>query len=97
MPTYISLINYSQRGIEEVKESPNRLDAAKKIYEAPGGKLLQFYLVMGRYDVVVISEAPDDKAAAKTALIIGSKGAVRTETFRAFTEQEYRKIVAELP
>jgi uncharacterized protein with GYD domain len=52
---------------------------------------------MGRYDVVVMSEAPDDKAATKIALIIGSKGAVRTETFRAFTEEEYRKIVAELP
>jgi len=52
---------------------------------------------MGRYDVVVIGEAPDDKAAAKIALIIGSKGSVKTETFRAFTEDEYRKIVAGLP
>jgi len=97
MGTYISLVNYTQQGIEKVKESPHRLDAVKKVYEAAGGKLLQFYLVMGRYDVVVIGEAPDEKAAAKIALTIGSKGAVRTETFRAFTEDEYRKIIAELP
>jgi uncharacterized protein with GYD domain len=97
MPTYISLVNYTQQGIEKVKESPARLDAVRKVYEAAGGKLLQFYLVMGRYDVVVIGEAPDDKAVAKIALTIGSKGAVRTETLRAFTEDEYRKIVAELP
>jgi uncharacterized protein with GYD domain len=97
MGTYISLVNYTQQGIEKVKESPHRLDAVKKVYEAAGGKLLQFYLVMGRYDVVVIGEAPDEKAAAKIALTIGSKGAVRTETFRAFTEDEYRKIITELP
>jgi uncharacterized protein with GYD domain len=97
MPTYISLVNFTQQGIEKVKESPSRLDAVKKVYEAAGGKLLQFYLVMGRYDVVVVGEAPDDKAAAKIALMIGSKGAVRTETFRAFKEEEYRKIIAELP
>jgi uncharacterized protein with GYD domain len=97
MPTYISLVNYTQQGIEKVKESPARLDAARKAYEAVGAKLLQFYLVMGRYDIMVICEAPDDKTAAKLALMIGSKGALRTETFRAFTEDEYRNIVAELP
>jgi len=97
MPTYISLVNFTQQGIEKVKESPARFEAARKAYEAVGAKLLQFYLVMGRYDIVVICEGPDDKTATKLALMIGSKGALRTETFRAFTEDEYRKIVAELP
>ncbi len=97
MPTYISLVNFTQQGIEKIKESPARLDSVKKLYEAAGGKLLQFFLVMGRYDVVVIGEAPDDRAAAKIALTYGSKGAVRTETLRTFSEDEYRKIIAELP
>ena len=52
---------------------------------------------MGRYDVVVIGEVPDDRAAAKIALTYGSKGAVRTETPIAFSEDEYRRIIAELP
>jgi len=52
---------------------------------------------MGRYDIVTISEAPDDAAAAKAALTVGSAGNVTTETLRAFTEDEYREIVAALP
>ena len=54
-------------------------------------------MVMGQYDMVVIAESPDDETAAKLALAIGSQGAISTETLRAFTEDEYRKIIAELP
>jgi uncharacterized protein with GYD domain len=52
---------------------------------------------MGRYDVIVISEAPDDETATKLAMTIASAGALRTETFRIFTEDEYRKLISELP
>jgi uncharacterized protein with GYD domain len=58
--------------------------------------LRAFYLTTGRYDNVTISEAPDDMAAAKVALSVGSAGNVSTETLRAFTEDEYRQIVASL-
>lgn len=97
MPTYVTLYQWTQKGIENVKESPERLDAAKKAVEAMGGKLLGFYLVQGRYDMVAISEGPDDETAARTALAICSTGAVRSETMRAFTEDEYRKIISALP
>jgi len=53
--------------------------------------------VTGRYDMVIVSEAPNDDAIAKVALATGSKGSVRSETLRAFTEDEYRKIIAALP
>jgi uncharacterized protein with GYD domain len=52
---------------------------------------------MGQYDAVAISEAPSDEGYAGTLLAIGSAGAVRTETLRAFPEEDYRKIVAGLP
>lgn len=97
MPTYISLLRFTQQGVEKVKESPARLDAAKQAFRAMGGELKEFYLVMGQYDAVVVSEVPDDATAAKLALAIGSRGAIRTETLRAFTEDEYRKIIAALP
>ena len=97
MPTYISLVSWTQKGIENVRESPNRLDAAKKMFQAAGGELQQFYLVQGQYDMVVVSEFPDDETATRVALTLGSVGAVRTETCRAFTEDEYRKIIAALP
>jgi len=97
MPTYIVLVNYTQKGVENIKETPARLDAAKAAFKAMGGELKAYYSVMGRYDAVTIGEAPDDETAAKLALAIGSQGNVRTETLRAFTEDEFRKIVAALP
>ena len=97
MATYITLIRWTEKGIENVKDSPNRLDAAKKAFQAAGAELKEFYLVQGRYDIVIVSEAPDDETVAKLALAIGSAGAIRTETLRAFTEDEYRKIIAALP
>ncbi len=97
MANHIILVRWTEKGIENVKDSPNRLDAAKKAFQAAGAELKQFYLVQGQYDMVVISEAPDDETAAKVALAISSRGAVRTETLRAFTEDEYRKIIAALP
>jgi uncharacterized protein with GYD domain len=97
MPTYIALLHYTEEGMKKIKESPARLDAAKKAFKAVGAELKQWYLVMGRYDAVVISEAPNDETVAKLALAIGSLGALHTETLRAFTEDEYRKIIAALP
>jgi len=97
MPTYITLLRYTQPGMENIKESPKRLDAAKQAFRAMGAELKQWYLVMGQYDAVVIGEAPDDETAMKLALSIGSRGAIRTETLRAFTEDEYRKLIAALP
>ena len=96
MATYITLVRFTSKGIENIKESPDRLDAAKQGYRAMGAELKKFYLTMGQYDAVVIGDAPDDETAAKLAMAIGSLGAIRTETLRAFTEEEYRKIIADL-
>ncbi len=93
MATYISLANYTDQGIRAVKEGPSRLDAAKELAKSLGGELKQFYLTLGAFDIVTISEAPDDETAAKIALTLGSAGNVRTTTLRAFTEAEFRAIV----
>ncbi len=97
MPTYISLIRYTHQGISTIKEGPARLGANKEILNRYGSELKAFYLTMGRYDIVTISEAPDDATAAKVALTVGSAGNVTTETLRAFNEDDYREIVAALP
>ena len=97
MATYISFIQYTQQGLQKIKESPGRLDQAKKAYEAAGGKLKDFYLVMGEYDIVVVADLPNDDAAAKLALSLGAAGNIRTRTSRAFTEAEFRKLVQSLP
>jgi uncharacterized protein with GYD domain len=97
MATYISLLRFTHQGLEKIKESPSRLDAARKLYEGQGAKLREFYLVTGQYDAVVVVDAPDDATVAKVALALGSRGNVRTETMRAFPEQEYRTIIGALP
>lgn len=97
MPTYISLMRYTQQGIERVKQSPARLEANKKSYEAMGAKIKAFYLVLGHYDGVIIAEAPDDETAAKVAIAVAASGNARLETMRAFTEEEFRRIAAALP
>ena len=97
MPTYIQLVNYTQKGVEKIKECPSRLEAAKEAFRAAGAEIKDFYLVLGRYDIVTVIEAPDAETMAKLALAIGSLGDVRTETLCVFTEEEYRKIIAALP
>jgi uncharacterized protein with GYD domain len=69
----------------------------KKNLVAAGGKLIGFYLTMGQYDLVTIAEFPDDETVARAGLAGGSQGSVRSETLRAFTEEEYRKIIASPP
>jgi uncharacterized protein with GYD domain len=97
MATYLMLVKYTQKGIENIKQSPARLDEAKKASKAVGAQLKEFYLVMGRYDIVIVLEAPDAETVAKWVLSLGSKGNVTTETLRAFTEDECRKIIGALP
>ncbi len=97
MGTYVVLCNWTQKGIENVKNSPARLDEAKKAFQAMGAQIKAFYLVMGRYDMVIVAEAPDDETVAKLALAVGSRGGTRTETLRAYPEDEYLKIIAALP
>ena len=99
MSTYVMLFGFTQQGIMNIKESPARVEAAEKTCQAMGAKVKDFYAVMGmgQYDTLFILEAPDDETIAKAAMAIGSLGNVRTETHRAFAEDEYGKILAALP
>ena len=94
MATYISLINWTEQGIRNVKESPKRLEAVRQMIKDAGGELKSFYLTMGPYDLVSIVDAPSDEVIAKILLTLGASGNVRTVTLKAFGEAEYRKIVS---
>ena len=96
MPTYILLATWTQEGFHEIQNSPRRLDEFKELCEANGAKITAFYMTMGPHDMVVIVEAPDDATIARLALLGGKGGAVRTLTLKAFSEDEYRKIVRSL-
>jgi len=96
MPTYISLMSYTDKGIQAVRDSPRRLDAAKGILEDMGGTFRQFFMTMGAYDLVLVYEAPDDAVSARFQLLLAAQGNVRTTTMKAFPEAAYREIIASL-
>ncbi len=96
MPTYISLTNWTDQGIRNVKDGAKRLDAAKQMIKDAGGELKAFYMTMGIYDIVTVIDAPNDEVVAKLLLSIGGLGNVRTTTLRAFTETETRKLISSL-
>jgi uncharacterized protein with GYD domain len=94
MAEYILLTNWTEQGIKNVKESPQRLDAAKALAKKLGGELTKFYMTTGAYDMIVHVNLPADDAAAKFALTLGKAGNVRTTTLKAFNEDTYRAIIA---
>jgi uncharacterized protein with GYD domain len=96
MVTYIVLGKWTQKGVENVKQSPDRLEKFKQMLQASGGQLKGFYLTMGRYDFVAVCELPDDKAGARTVLQTAATGSIRTETMKAFPENEYKEIIGSL-
>jgi uncharacterized protein with GYD domain len=96
MTTYVMLTKWTEKGMVNVRESPKRLDAAKKALKEMGGEFKSIYMTMGDYDLVAIYEAPDDAVAARFTLILGMLGNVRTTTLKAFPEAAYREIINSL-
>jgi uncharacterized protein with GYD domain len=96
MTTYIMLANWTEQGARKVKESPRRLEIAKRALQEMDGEFKSFFMTMGDYDLVAVYEAPDDAVAARFTLQLGMLGNVRTRTLKAFPEAAYREIIASL-
>ena len=98
MAGYIVFFGFTEQGVKNVKDSPDRVDDARKNFENMGVKVKDFYLVMGmdRYDTMFIVDAPDDATVAHASLKVASQGSVRTDTHRAFSLDEFKKIAARL-
>ena len=96
MAKYILLVNWTDQGVRAVKDSPKRLDTARRLAETAGCKMGDFYMTMGGYDMVTHVDAPDDATMAKFVLSLASAGNIRTHTLKAFSEDEYRKILGAL-
>jgi uncharacterized protein with GYD domain len=96
MATYIAFLKWTPQELQNLKERPSQLGAARKGFEAASVKMKDFYMVTGRYDMAAICEAPDEGSVARALLSVTSKGSITSETCRAFTEQEYREIIGGL-
>ena len=97
MPSYLTLANWTEKGFASLKESPQRLEAVKQAAREAGGRVIFFYMLMGEYDFASLIEAPDDETFSRVMLSIGMQGNVTTTTMKAFTEDEYRRIIGSLP
>lgn len=93
MPTFISLFGWTEQGVHDVINTGKRAADFRSSIKAAGGSVKNIYWTMGRYDGVIVFEAPDDATAA--AVIMGgcAKGNVRSETLRAFTEDEIEAVL----
>ena len=97
MPAYITLYKWTQKGIGTVKESSERVKQARALAEKMGCRVVGIWVTMGEYDLVAVSEGPDDQTAAIFALTVGALGNVTSQTMKAFSEEEFAQIVAKLP
>jgi uncharacterized protein with GYD domain len=96
MPRYIQLYNWTDQGVRNAKESPNRIRQAAQSLEQLGGKLIDISLTMGEYDLVGVLEAPNDEVVARFALTLGGSGNVRTTTLKAFSLDEFEQLARSL-
>ncbi len=96
MPTYVVLCNMTQQGMQSAKEIPKRREAAKETAKELGITYRDGLMTMGRYDVVLILDAPNDETMAKFALRMGMRGNLSTQTLRAFSEAEVDALAASL-
>ena len=96
MVTYLMLLNWTDQGIKNVKDSPKRLDGVKKLAKDLGGEVKSFYMTLGAYDLVLIVEMPNNDKLANFVLKLGSLGNVRSTTLRAYSEDDYRRIISGL-
>jgi len=96
MATFISLFGWTEQGIRSVKDTADRAEKFKNSIQAAGGSVKNIYWTMGRYDGVIIFEAPDDATAAAVMMSGCAQGNVRTETLRAFDENEIKTVIGKI-
>ena len=96
MPTYISLLHFTDQGIRTVRDTVDRTDRATELAEKHGARLVQTYWTVGPYDLVVVLEAPDDESLTAFLLEVGSAGNIRTTTLRAYNREEMSGIIERL-
>lgn len=95
MSTYVTLVNFTDEGRENIKELPDRVEKLKQLKRSLGGEPKGFFLTFGQYDLVAFSEMPDDETVARLQLTAAIEGEVETETLRAFSMDEVREILEE--
>ena len=94
MPTYVSLINWTDQGIKNFRDTAKRSNDFTKLVEGAGGKVRELLWTIGEYDIVSVVDFPDDESAVAALLNQGSRGSIRSKTLRAFDSSQIEGIIA---
>jgi uncharacterized protein with GYD domain len=92
MPIYVSHVTLTREGLQELKEAPSRMQANRELWEQAGGKLLNWYVVLGDYDYLLITEAPNEKVMAEIATKASSRGRTQFKTYTAIPMEEFAQV-----
>jgi uncharacterized protein with GYD domain len=84
MTTYVSLINWTEQGIKNFRDTTQRADEFSKLVQNSGGRVRELLWTVGEYDLVCVADFPDDEAGVAVLLQLGSAGNIRSKTLRAF-------------
>ena len=96
MPTYIALIDWTDQGVRNFKDSVDRYEAAQSQMRSIGVEFQSIYWTLGGHDLVAVMEAPDDEALAAALLAVAGQGNIRTTTLRAFSQAEMKGVISRL-
>ena len=97
MPAYVSLFNFTEQGIHDIKHTHERAEAVRQAAKSVGGRVIGIWYLMGQYDGMIIFEGPDDETVLRQLVGSGLQGNLRTTTLRAFSEDEMAKVIGGLP
>ena len=97
MASFVILGNFTDQGVKDVNNVKARVEATKEAMRDAGGRMIFYYMTLGEYDFVAVTELPDAESVARMLLAIGARGHVRTQTMRAFTEDETWALTESLP
>ena len=93
MPAYIALIDWTDQGVRDFKNTVDRYEAAQSAFESLGVRFTDTWWTLGTHDIVATVEAPDDETLAAALLSVAGQGNIRTTTLRAFTREEMRTVI----
>jgi len=97
MPAYIALIDWTDQGVRNFKDSVDRYEAAESAFEGLGVRFTDIRWTLGAHDIVAAIEAPDDETLAAALLAVAGQGNIRTTTLRAFSREEMRSVIGKVP
>ena len=96
MPAYIALIDWTEQGVRDFKNTVDRYEAAQSAFESLGVRFTNVWWTLGTHDIVATVEAPDDETLAAALLSVAGQGNIRTTTLRAFTRDEMRTVIGKV-